>query len=73
MDGIEKARVRRGDDALRAAGLRPVRVWLPDTRAADLTGECARQARLIRATEASVRDDVEAAWFEVSDKAGWTA
>lgn len=67
--GSTAARVRRRRDKLRAAGLRPVQIWLPDTRAAGFDAECARQARLI-ATEGQADDE---AWFEASDKAGWTA
>jgi len=66
-------RVRRRRDKLRAAGLRPVQIWVPDTRAAGFAEECARQARLIRdavTPESQAEDD---AWFEVSDKTGWTA
>lgn len=73
MTGIGTGPLRRREAALRAAGLRPVRIWLPDTRAEDFTAECARQARLIRKTEAPVNGDEDEAWFETSDKAGWTA
>ena len=31
---------------LRRKGLRPVQIWVPDTRAAGFAGECRRQARL---------------------------
>jgi hypothetical protein len=39
-------RVQRRRDKLRAAGMRPVQIWVPDTRAPDFAGECARQCRL---------------------------
>ena len=71
-------RVRRRRDRLRAAGLRPVQVWVPDTRAAGFAAECARQARLIRDAEvvgspAGTTSPADAeAWFEVSDRTGWT-
>jgi hypothetical protein len=32
---------------LRRKGLRPVQIWVPDTRAAGFAGECRRQARLV--------------------------
>ena len=64
--------MQRRRDKLKAAGLRPVQIWLPDTRAAGFVEECARQARLIRTVEASDEADTDA-WFAVSDTAGWTA
>ncbi len=66
-------RVRRGRDKLRAAGLRPVQIWVPDVRAAGFAAECARQSRLIRDAETAGSLAEDEAWFEASDKAGWTA
>ncbi|MTE00098.1 DUF3018 family protein [Paracoccus sp. YIM 132242] len=37
-------RVRKRRDALRAAGLRPVQIWIPDTRRPGFDAECRRQA-----------------------------
>ncbi|MDG4575242.1 MAG: antitoxin MazE family protein [Defluviicoccus sp.] len=39
----EKMRTYRS--RLRAAGLRPVQIWVPDVRAADLVEEARRQSR----------------------------
>ncbi len=61
-------RVKRRRDKLRAAGLRPVQIWVPDTRAPGFAQECARQSRLICHAETSGED----AGFDVSDKTGWT-
>ncbi|WP_338042735.1 antitoxin MazE family protein, partial [Ectothiorhodospira haloalkaliphila] len=36
-------RVKRHRDALRKAGLRPVQIWVPDTRRPDFAEECRRQ------------------------------
>lgn len=47
-------RVKKHRDALRAAGLRPVQIWLPDTRAPGFADECRRQGRLT--AEADARD-----------------
>lgn len=66
-------RVRRRRDKLRAAGLRPVQIWVPDTRAAGFGEECARQARLIREAETPESRTEDETWFEASDKTGWTA
>jgi len=38
-------RVRKRREAMRAAGLRPVQLWVPDSRAPDFVKECRRQAR----------------------------
>ena len=40
------ARVQKHRDALRMAGLRPVQIWVPDTRRPDFAEECRRQCRL---------------------------
>jgi Protein of unknown function (DUF3018) len=65
-------RVQRRRDKLRAAGLRPVQIWVPDTRAVGFAQECARQARLVRDGEASANHAEDTAWFEASDATGWT-
>ena len=39
-------RVQKHRDALLAAGLRPVQLWVPDTRRPGFAAECRRQARL---------------------------
>ncbi|PND33834.1 DUF3018 domain-containing protein [Achromobacter pulmonis] len=41
------ARVQKHRDALRQAGLRPVQIWVPDTRRPDFAKECQRQAQLV--------------------------
>ena len=66
-------RVQRRRDKLRAAGLRPVQIWVPDTRATGFAKECARQARLIRESETPERGAEDEAWHEASDTTGWTA
>ena len=40
-------RVQKRRDALRAAGLRPVQIWVPDVRRPGFAAECRRQAMLI--------------------------
>ena len=45
-------RVRKRRDALRAAGLRPVQIWVPDTRRPGFAAECARQIALVNAADA---------------------
>ena len=47
-------RVQKHRDALRRAGLRPVQIWVPDTRRPNFAEECRRQSRL--AAEADKAD-----------------
>lgn len=49
-------RVRKRRDALRAAGLRPVQIWLPDTRSAAFAEECRRQAARVARADAGESD-----------------
>lgn len=62
-------RVRKRRDSLRAAGLRPVQIWVPDTRREGFAKECRRQSLLV----ANDRQEAEVmAWIEdVSDTEGW--
>ena len=39
-------RVQKHRDALRKAGLRPIQIWVPDTRCPDFAEQCRRQAGL---------------------------
>lgn len=71
--GTGAERVRRRRDKLRAAGLRPVQIWVPDVRTAGFAAEAARQSQLIRDTETVESLAEDEAWFEISDKTGWTA
>ncbi|MHB8883531.1 MAG: antitoxin MazE family protein [Methylovirgula sp.] len=36
---------------MRAAGLRPVQIWVPDTRAPDFAEKCRRQARAVATSD----------------------
>jgi hypothetical protein len=54
-------RVRRHRDALRQRGLRPIQIWVPDTRTAGFAAEARRQSLAIN--EAGAQDcDME--WLE---------
>ena len=37
-------RVRRHRDSLRAAGLKPVQLWIPDTRVESFRQQCERES-----------------------------
>ncbi|MBF0137207.1 MAG: antitoxin MazE family protein [Magnetococcales bacterium] len=36
---------------MRAAGLRPVQIWVPDSRATDFAAKCHRQAQAVAASD----------------------
>ena len=62
-------RVRKHRDSLRAAGMRPVQIWVPDTRREGFAQECRRQSLLLGndPQEVDVQDWVQA----VADTTGW--
>jgi len=62
-------RVQKHREASRAAGMRLVQIWVPDTRREGFALECRRQSRLLRedAHEAETDD-----WLDsVADTEGW--
>lgn len=61
-------RVRAHRNSLRAAGLRRIQIWVPDTRAPGFAEEYARQSRVI-AESASEKDDTE--FIEQACRGAW--
>ncbi len=64
-------RVQKHRDALRAAGMRPVQIWVPDTSRPGFADECRRQAALVASADAK---DAELSGFmdaALSDIEGW--
>ncbi len=53
-----RARVSAYRDRLRAEGLRPVQLWVPDVRSSTFAAEAQRQAALVAATAAHT-DDIQ--------------
>jgi hypothetical protein len=49
-------RVQKRRETLRAAGLRPVQIWVPDTRRPGFAAECRRQAALVARADQSDAD-----------------
>jgi hypothetical protein len=49
-------RVQKRRDALRAAGLRPVQIWVPDMRRPGFAEECRRQALIVAAADVADQD-----------------
>ncbi len=67
-----KAKVQRHRESLRLAGLRPVQIWVPDTRRLDFAEECRRQCLI--AAQADL-GDMEMQQFTdatLTDLDGWT-
>ena len=63
------ARVNKHRAALREAGLRPVQIWVPDTRRAGFADECRRQSLLL---QGDAHEHEAADWLEtVADREGW--
>lgn len=62
-------RVQKHRAALREAGLRPVQIWVPDTRRAGFAEECRRQSLLLLG-DANEHETAE--WWEnMADREGW--
>lgn len=49
-------RVREHRGRLRAQGLRPVQIWVPDVRSPDFVAEAHRQAAAVAASEHATND-----------------
>ncbi len=62
-------RVKNYRDKLHAAGLRPLQIWVPDTRRPGFAEECRRQSLSLRGDPAE-RDMTD--WIEnAADIEGW--
>ena len=62
-------RVKQHRNQLRKAGLRPVQIWVPDTRRPGFAEECRRQSLLLRG-DPNEREML--AWLEqAGDRQGW--
>lgn len=70
MPACTSERVRKHRASLRTAGLRPVQIWVPDTRKKGFAEECRRQSLLLLhdAHEAEILNWIE----ETSASDGWT-
>jgi hypothetical protein len=66
------SRVQKHRDALRAAGLRPVQIWVPDTRRPDFGQECHRQARLVAQADQADADLQQLLDEAMAEVDGWT-
>jgi hypothetical protein len=66
------ARVQKHRDALRMAGLRPVQIWVPDTRRPDFAEECRRQCRLVALADMADTSMQQFMDEALADVDGWT-
>lgn len=67
-------RVQKRRAALRAAGLRPIQIWVPDTRRPGFGDECRRQAQAVAQADQNDREMMEfldAALLDLEDE--WQA
>jgi hypothetical protein len=70
MAGVAQ-RVQKHRANLRKAGLRPVQIWVPDTRREGFALECKRQSELLK-NDAQEKDILK--YLEkVADHEGWSA
>jgi Protein of unknown function (DUF3018) len=65
-------RVQKHRDALRRAGLRPVQIWVPDTRRPDFAEECRRQSRLVAQVDQKDQDLHDLMDAALADIDGWS-
>lgn len=56
MSAPVNQRVQKRRDALRAAGLRPIQIWVPDARRPGFAEECRRQSLLVAAADSGDKE-----------------
>jgi hypothetical protein len=65
-------RVQNHRAALRKAGLRPVQIWVPDTRRPGFAEECRRQCLIVAQADAADAAMQQLMDEAVADVEGWT-
>lgn len=69
MSATTSVRVQKHRVALRASGLRPLQIWVPDTRRAGFAEECRRQSMLL---QSDTLERETAYWLAAAaDRDGW--
>ena len=69
MTTSTSARVQKHRAALRESGLRPVQIWVPDTRRPGFAEECRRQSQLMQDDD---HEQETTDWLEAAaDREGW--
>jgi hypothetical protein len=64
-------RVQKHRDGLRAQGLRPVQIWVPDTRREGFEALCTKQAQLVANLDVDDTDLARDINLAVRDIDGW--
>jgi len=72
MAATVRQRVQKRRDALRKAGLRPVQIWVPDTRRPDFAQECRRQCQLVAQADSADTATQQFMDEALADVQGWT-
>lgn len=75
MSQSSKRMADTDEAALRAAGLRPVTIWVPDVTRPGFAEEAARQSRLLADADAkdpTIDSFLEAAWHDIVSETGTT-
>lgn len=65
------SRVQKHRDALRASGLRPIQIWVPDTRRAGFKAECRRQSLIVAQADAMDAELEKLQNDTLADVDGW--
>ncbi len=69
MRASTSERVQKHRAVLRESGLRPVQIWVPDTRRVGFAEECRRQSLSL---QGDVHERETSDWLEVAgDREGW--
>ena len=66
------SRVQKHREALRMAGLRPVQIWVPDTRRPDFAQVCRRQSQRVAQSDAADTDMQQFMDAALAEVDGWT-
>ena len=66
------ARVQKRRLALRMAGLRPVQIWVPDTRQPGFAQECRRQSQIASQADVAFPEMDRFMHAALADMDGWT-
>jgi len=64
-------RVKKRRAALRKAGLRPIQLWVPDTRRSEFADECRRQSKLAAQTDMADTELLDFMDNVLADVEGW--
>lgn len=66
------SRVQKHRNALRMAGLRPVQIWVPDTRRPDFAETCRRQCQVVAQADHSDHELTQFMNDALLNVEGWT-